>query len=71
VLSTRKLNWGEDRVMYYDAKGRLCSILASWTDVFEQDLFAQAAGGRSWLRPDDLLRLSVLIDEISRGLDVK
>ena len=65
VLTTRRLNWGEDRVMYYDAKGRLHSVLASWTDVPEQDLFAQASDGRSWFRTDDLLRLRALIDERS------
>lgn len=32
VLSTRKQNWGEDRVMFYDAQGRLRSLPASWTD---------------------------------------
>jgi hypothetical protein len=49
--------------MYYDARGRLRSVLASWTDVAEQDLFAQASGQRSWFRTDDLLRLRALIDE--------
>ncbi|MER9203836.1 Y4bD/Y4pK family protein [Mesorhizobium sp. M0933] len=35
MLSTRKQNWGEDRVMFYDydAEGRLHSLLASWADV--------------------------------------
>ncbi|WP_243672584.1 DUF5372 family protein, partial [Paraburkholderia kirstenboschensis] len=36
VLATRKQNWGEDRVMFYDAHGRLRSLLASWTNVDEQ-----------------------------------
>ena len=48
--------------MYFDAEGRLRSVLASWTDVPEQDLFAQASDGRSWFRTDDLLRLCALID---------
>lgn len=51
--------------MYYDAKGRLCSLLASWTDVPEDDLFAHASAGRSCFRTDDLLRLCVLIGELS------
>ena len=42
---TRRQNWGEDRVMYYDANERLCSVLASWTDVPKMDLFAQASVG--------------------------
>ncbi|MCA1494969.1 hypothetical protein I6F11_29535 [Ensifer sp. NBAIM29] len=29
MLSTRKQNWGEDRVTFYDADGRLRSRLAS------------------------------------------
>lgn len=71
VLTTRRLNWGEDRVMYYDAQGRLRSVLASWTDVPVQDLFAQASDGRSWFRTDDLLRLCALVDEWQGGSDVK
>ena len=57
--------------MYYDANERLCSILASWTDVPEWDLFAQASAGRSCFRTDDLRRLCALIDELSGGRDVK
>lgn len=47
--------------MYYNAQGRLCSILASWTSVPEMDFFAQASAGQSWFRTDDLLQLSALI----------
>ena len=64
MLSTRKLNWGEDRVMFFDDQGRLRSLPASWTDVDEPDVFAQTAGGRSFLRPDNLASLVALIDEI-------
>ncbi|MPW11027.1 hypothetical protein GCT19_36550 [Paraburkholderia sp. CNPSo 3155] len=64
VLATRKQNWGEDRVMFYDPHGRLRSLLASWTNVDERDVFAQVAAGKSFLRPDDLADLVVLIDEI-------
>ncbi len=71
ILTTRRLNWGEDRVMFYDAEGRLHSMLASWTNVTEQDPFAQASAGRSWFRTDDLVRLSHLISEIKGGLSVK
>jgi hypothetical protein len=66
VLSTRHQAWGEDRVMYFDARGRLRSLLASWTDVWHPDAFAAAAGDRSWFRVDDLLRLRALIDELTR-----
>jgi hypothetical protein len=50
--------------MYYDGKGKLRSIPASWTSLGERDLFAQTAGGRSWFRVDDLLRLCVQVDEL-------
>jgi hypothetical protein len=58
--------------MYYDAQGRLRSALASWTDVAEPDLFAQASAGRSWFRTDDLRRLCVLLDRLlEEARDVK
>nr|WP_165101478.1 DUF5372 family protein [Caballeronia sp. SBC2] len=71
VLVSRRLNWGEDRVMYFDANKRLRSVLASWTDVPEPDLFAQASGVRSSFRTDDLLRLRALIDDLLGARDVK
>ncbi len=71
VLLTRRQNWGEDRVMFYDANERLCSVLASWTDVPGLDLFAQASASRSCFRTDDLLRLCGLIDELRGGINVK
>lgn len=54
---TRKLTWGEDRVFYYDAGGRLKSITASMTDVFERDAFDRISASRSAFRIDDLLEL--------------
>ncbi len=47
--------------MYYDARGQLVSVLTSWTSLHELDSFMAASAGRSWLRVDDLLRLSALI----------
>jgi len=63
-MATRRQNWGEDRVMFFDEAGRLRSLLASWTNVDEPDVFSQAAGGRSFLRPDDLAKLAALIGEM-------
>lgn len=63
MLVTRKQTWGEDRVMYYDSKGRLRSMLTAWTSLAEPDLFARAARGRSWFRVDDLLRLCAQLTE--------
>ncbi|UUZ65485.1 Y4bD/Y4pK family protein [Polaromonas sp. P1-6] len=68
VLTTRKQNWGEDRVTFFDEDGRLRSVLASWTNVDEPDAFARAAGSRSWLRTDDLVRLRALVDEVRIAL---
>jgi len=68
VLATRKPNWGEDRVTFFDEDGRLRSLLASWTNVDGPDAFTRAAGGRSWLRMDDLARLRALVDELRSAL---
>jgi len=71
VLATRKQNWGEDRVMFYDAQGRLRSLLASWTDVDNVDLFTEVAAGRSFSRPDDLAALAAFIDLIESRRDAE
>ena len=52
--------------MYVDSRGRLSSMLVSWTSLGCTDLFAQASAGRSWWRPDDSLRLAALIAELRR-----
>jgi hypothetical protein len=67
VLATRKQNWGEDRVMFYDTKGRFRSLLASWTNIDQPDVFTKIAAGKSSLRPDDLVALAGLIDEVEHG----
>jgi len=54
--------------MYFDGQGRLRSMLASWTSVADEDLFTRASAGRSRFRPDDLVRLSVLIGELQREI---
>ena len=68
MLATRKQNWGEDRVTFFDDDGHLRSLLATWTNVDEPDAFTRAAAGRSWLRTDDLARLRVLVDEVRVAL---
>ncbi|MCP3885767.1 MAG: transposase [Propionibacteriaceae bacterium] len=57
VLTTRRQNWGEDRVMYFNEAGRLRSIPTTWTNVAADDPFQCASDGRSWFRVDDLLAL--------------
>ena len=68
MLATRKQNWGEDRVTFFDEDGHLRSLLAAWTNVDEPDAFTRAAAGRSWLRADDLARLRALVDEVRGAL---
>ena len=63
MLATRKQNWGEDRVMFFDAHGRLRSMLTSWTSLAGEDAFAQVSAGRSWFRIDDLLKLVALLEQ--------
>ncbi len=48
--------------MYFDAQGRLRSMLASWTSLAGIDAFGQASAGRSWFRTDDLLKLAILLE---------
>ena len=60
---TRKLNWGEDRVFYYDLDGKLKSLMANVTDVAAVDDFDRISAGRSAFRVDDLLELRRLIDK--------
>ena len=58
--------WGEDRVYYYDAEGRLQRLPAKWTDAVPPELIVTLGGGRSPLRADDLLRLADLIRQLDR-----
>ena len=65
----RKNNWGEDRVLYYNVQGRLCSVLASWTSLALPDAFSLASAGRSWFRVDDLLNLDALLQDAREARD--
>ena len=58
--------WGERRVFYDDGAGVLAAMPTNWTDVGEQDPYVVVAGGRSFCRPSDLLRLCDLIAEVRR-----
>jgi hypothetical protein len=66
-LVTRKLTWGEDRVFYYDANGKLKSLLTNVTDVVSKDAFDRISAGRSAFRVDDLLELHRLFDRLKQG----
>lgn len=62
ALVTRKLNWAEDRVMYYTDAGRLRSMPTSWTSAADDDAFTAASAGRSYFRADDLMELAALLE---------
>jgi hypothetical protein len=61
-LVTRKHNWGEDRVFYYDRAGAIKSFLSNVTDLVPMDPFEHVSPGRSAFRVDDLLSLRRLIN---------
>jgi hypothetical protein len=61
-MVARQRNWGEDRVLYYDADGRLKSFLANLTDLYPIDSFTRFSEGRSAFRVDDLVELRELFN---------
>lgn len=63
-LVTYRNNWGEDRVYFHHADGRLGSIPASWTTVVAPDPFVVVAGGRCFFRYEDLLQLVELMEKL-------
>lgn len=63
-LAQRKLNWGEDRVLLFDARGELFSLPAGWTDADPPDPYVAIAAGRSAFRVADLVELAALIDHL-------
>ena len=63
-LVTYRHNWGEDRVYFHNAEGRLSSIPACWTTAVAPDPFVAVAGGRSFFRYEDLLQLVELMEKL-------
>jgi hypothetical protein len=55
-------SWGEDRVYFHGADGRLCSFPASLTSLGLPDPFVMVAAGRSYFRVQDLVELSKLVE---------
>ncbi|MCC7083479.1 MAG: hypothetical protein IT427_00565 [Pirellulales bacterium] len=64
LLVTYRHNWGEDRVYFYDDRGNLTSLPASWTSVVSKDPFREVAAGRCLLRFIDLSELIALARQI-------
>ncbi|WP_207911269.1 DUF5372 family protein, partial [Roseateles saccharophilus] len=63
ALVDRRHTWGEDRVYFHDAAGRLCRMSAQWTSAAEVDLFVLTSAGRSSLRVSDLLELVGMVEQ--------
>jgi hypothetical protein len=63
-LIESRLNWGEERVYFYDSQGQLQSILANCTDAGGVDPFVELARGRAFFRYEDLFRLADLLEEL-------
>lgn len=53
--------WGEYRGFFYDDRGALKALPASWTDAGPTDSFVTVAAGRAHFRPADLLALAGLL----------
>jgi hypothetical protein len=66
---TFRNNWGEQRVYFHDAEGRLTALPAAWTYVFSPDPFAVISAGRSAFRATDLLELTRLIARLRQEGD--
>jgi len=57
--------WGEHRVFFRKPDDqRVYSLPASWTDVEGPDAFAVLSAGRSLFRPEELLALADLLDDL-------
>jgi len=65
-MVTYRHNWGEDRVYFHDHKKHLISVPAYWTSIIPEDPFVEIAGGRSFFRINDLIRLYDLIQNIKQ-----
>lgn len=62
----RRLNWGQDRVVYFDKNGDSATVPTSWTDVAEPDLFNLQSAGRSNFRYQDLVELARLLKYLKK-----
>ena len=54
----------EQRVFFFNQKGRKSSVPLDWTDIGPQDLFVVLSAGRALFRVEDLLGLVRLVGEI-------
>ena len=66
-IYTIKKPHGESRVYFYNMKSHMVSVPLSWTDIGPPDPFVKISAGRALFRVEDLLRLTILINEIKEG----
>ena len=67
-MITSRSFWGEERIYFHDAQGRLSAIPRDWTDLAQPDPFETIAAGRSWFRMEDLLELAHWIERRRDGV---
>ena len=67
----RQQRWGEDRVLYRDADGKLLWLPARWTSVEPEDPFVIVAAGRSPFRASDLIDLAALVSRLRSRKDAR
>jgi hypothetical protein len=63
-LAARNREFGEDRVFYLGADGRMRYLPARWTSLAVPDPFVIAAAGRAYFQLENLLRLAEQIREL-------
>jgi hypothetical protein len=64
ILSSHSKDKNKDLVFFFNDQGRLTSIPCSWTSIRPVNVFAAISKGRTPFCPDDLLKLSDVIEEI-------
>ncbi|MFC1781657.1 DUF5372 family protein [Planctomycetota bacterium] len=63
LIVSLKQTWGEDRVFYRQGDGRITSIPACWTSIYEPRPFNVISKDRSVFRFQELLELTRLIED--------
>jgi hypothetical protein len=69
TIITYRQNWGEDRVYFYDDKGKLTTLPTQWTSLFAEDPLLSLSNDESFFRVPDLLELVQVIE--TKKIDIK
>ena len=59
-----RFQWGEERVFYRDPRGHRASLPVCWTSLAPLDPYVAVGSGRSPFRLQDLLELTVVLEEV-------